>query len=214
MEVLRYSKEGRETILIGHKGHPEVEGTMGQYDKSFGGEIYRVDSAEEVEQLKVSNPSKLGFVTQTTLSMDDTAIVIDQLRKRFPEITGPKKNDICYATQNRQDALKILADKSDMILVVGSPNSSNSNRLRELSEKRGIPAYLIDGADDIKKEWLTGKDKIGVTAGASAPEILVKQVTDKLEEMGANVLPDDQGIIENVSFVLPKELRIKASNKG
>ncbi len=209
MEVLRYSKEGRETILIGHKGHPEVEGTMGQYDKTFGGDIYRVDSPQDVEQLTVNNPNKLGFVTQTTLSMDDTAIVIDQLRKRFPDITGPKKNDICYATQNRQDALKKLSDESDMILVVGSPNSSNSNRLRELSEKRGVPAYLIDGADDIQEEWLVGNNKIGVTAGASAPEVLVKQVTEKLEALGATVLPDDQGIIENVSFVLPKELRNK-----
>ncbi len=207
MEVLRYSKEGRETILIGHKGHPEVEGTMGQYDKSFGGNIYRVDSPKEVEMLHVNNPEKLGFVTQTTLSMDDTAIVIEALRKRFPKITGPKKNDICYATQNRQDALKKLANQSDMILVVGSPNSSNSNRLRELSEKRNVPAYLIDGADDIQEQWLEGKKKIGVTAGASAPEILVRQVTKKLESMGANVLPDDQGIVEDVSFVLPKELR-------
>jgi 4-hydroxy-3-methylbut-2-enyl diphosphate reductase len=207
MEVLRYSKQGRETILIGHKGHPEVEGTMGQYDKSFGGNIYRVDSPQEVEQLNVKNPDKLGFVTQTTLSMDDTAIVIDALRKRFPKISGPKKNDICYATQNRQDALKKLADQSDIILVVGSPNSSNSNRLRELSEKRGIPAFLIDGAEDIQEKWLTGKIKIGVTAGASAPDVLVKQVTQKLESMGATVLPDDQGIVENVSFVLPRELR-------
>ncbi len=208
MEVLRYSKEGRETILIGHKGHPEVEGTMGQYDKTYGGDIFRVDSPEEVEQLKVGDPEKLGFVTQTTLSMDDTAIVIEALRKRFPKISGPKKNDICYATQNRQDALKKLADQSDMILVVGSPNSSNSNRLRELSEKRGIPAFLIDGADDIQEKWLVGKNNIGVTAGASAPDILVKQVTEKLERLGANVLPDDQGIVENVSFVLPRELRI------
>ncbi len=207
MEVLRYSKQGRETILIGHKGHPEVEGTMGQYDKSFGGNIYRVDSPQEVEQLNVKNPDKLGFVTQTTLSMDDTAIVIDALRKRFPKISGPKKNDICYATQNRQDALKKLADQSDIILVVGSPNSSNSNRLRELSEKRGIPAFLIDGAEDIQEKWLTGKIKIGVTAGASAPDVLVKQVTQKLESMGATVLPDDQGIVENVSFVLPRKLR-------
>lgn len=207
MEVLRYSKEGRETVLIGHKGHPEVEGTMGQYDVSYGGNIYRVDSPEEVIQLKVNNPEKLGFVTQTTLSMDDTAVVIESLRSRFPSIVGPKKNDICYATQNRQDALKKLADESDVILVVGSPNSSNSNRLKELSEKRGIPAYLIDGAEDIQESWLEDKNNIGVTAGASAPEILVKQVTEKLERMGANVLPDDQGIVENVSFVLPKELR-------
>lgn len=209
MEVLRYSKEGRETVLIGHKGHPEVEGTMGQYDTSYGGNIYRVDSPDEVQQLKVRNPQKLGFVTQTTLSMDDTAVVIESLRQRFPSIVGPKKNDICYATQNRQDALKKLADESDIILVVGSPNSSNSNRLKELSEKRGIPAYLIDGAEDIQESWLTEKNKIGVTAGASAPEVLVKQVTKKLRSMGAHVLPDDQGIIENVSFVLPKELRVK-----
>lgn len=208
MEVLRYSKEGRETILIGHKGHPEVEGTMGQYNKSFGGDIYRVDSPEEVAELEVVSPEKLGFVTQTTLSMDDTAIIIESLRDRFPSIKGPKKDDICYATQNRQDALRKLAEKSDIILVVGSPNSSNSNRLRELAEKKGTPAYLIDGAEDIKEEWFTDKTiNIGVTAGASAPEILVEQVNKRLEELGAKILPDDQGIIENVSFVLPKELR-------
>ncbi len=208
MEVLRYSKEGRETVLIGHKGHPEVEGTMGQYNKGFGGAIYRVDSPEEVAQLQVKNPEKLGFVTQTTLSMDDTAIIIESLRSRFPGIKGPKKDDICYATQNRQDALKKLADKSDIILVVGSPNSSNSNRLRELAEKKGTPAYLIDGAEDIKEGWFTDKTlRVGVTAGASAPEILVEQVNKRLEGLGAEILPDDQGIIENVSFVLPKELR-------
>ena len=208
MEVLRYSKEGRETILIGHKGHPEVEGTMGQYNKSFGGEIYRVDSPEEVSALKVQNPEKLGFVTQTTLSMDDTAIIIEALREKYPSIVGPKKDDICYATQNRQDALKKLADDSDVILVVGSPNSSNSNRLRELAEKRGTPAYLIDGADDIKESWFNDDIKnIGVTAGASAPEILVEEVNAKLASLGADIMPDDQGILENVSFVLPKELR-------
>ncbi len=209
MEVLRYSREGRETILIGHKGHPEVEGTMGQYDKSFGGNIYRVDSTAEVEKLKIKNPDKLSFVTQTTLSIDDTAIIIDKLRQRFPEIKGPKKNDICYATQNRQDALKKLAAQSDIVLVVGSPNSSNSNRLRELSEKMGTPAYLIDDANDIRKEWFSADDKIGVTAGASAPEVLVEEVNKKLTTLGATVLPDDQGIVENVFFVLPKELRDK-----
>ena len=208
MEVLRYSKEGRETILIGHKGHPEVEGTMGQYNKKFGGEIYRVDSPEEVAALTVDNPEKLGFVTQTTLSMDDTVIIIEALRKRFPSIVGPKKDDICYATQNRQDALKKLADESDVILVVGSPNSSNSNRLKELAEKRGTPAYLIDGAEDINEEWFGDDiDNIGVTAGASAPEILVEEVNAKLASLGAEIMPDDQGILENVSFVLPKELR-------
>jgi len=209
MEVLRYSKEGRETVLIGHKGHPEVEGTMGQYNKRFGGDIYRVDSPEEVVLLEVKNPEKLGFVTQTTLSMDDTAIIIESLRTRFPSIKGPKKDDICYATQNRQDALKKLADKSDIILVVGSPNSSNSNRLKELAEKKGTPAYLIDGAEDINEDWFTDNTlRVGVTAGASAPEILVEQVNKRLEELGAEIMPDDQGIIENVSFVLPKELRL------
>jgi 4-hydroxy-3-methylbut-2-enyl diphosphate reductase len=209
MEVFRYSKEGRETILIGHKGHPEVEGTMGQYDKSFGGDIYRVDSPQEVDALNVKDPEKLGFVTQTTLSMDDTAIIIDQLRLRFPKIEGPKKDDICYATQNRQDALKKLSDKCDVILVVGSPNSSNSNRLREIAEKRGTPAYLIDDARDINEKWFSDKGlTVGVTAGASAPEILVEEVNEKLASLGAKILPDDQGIIEDVSFVLPKELRI------
>ena len=213
MEVLRYSREGRETVLIGHKGHPEVEGTMGQYDKSFGGEIYRVDSPEEVSALQVNNPEKLGFVTQTTLSMDDTAIIIDSLQQRFPTIKGPKKDDICYATQNRQDALKKLAKISDVILVVGSPNSSNSNRLREIAEKRGVPAYLIDRADDIKEEWFSSnKNKVGVTAGASAPEVLVEEVNDSLASLGAEILNDDQGVMENVFFVLPKELR-KDSDK-
>ncbi len=208
MEVFRYSKEGRETILIGHKGHPEVEGTMGQYDKSFGGEIYRVDSLEEVNNLAVKNSEMLGFVTQTTLSMDDTAIIINQLRERFPNIKGPKNDDICYATQNRQDALKKLSDQCDVILVVGSPNSSNSNRLREIAEKKGIPAYLIDDASDIDEGWFSDENiTVGVTAGASAPEILVEEVNKKLASLGANILPDDQGIIEDVSFVLPKELR-------
>ena len=208
MEVLRYSKEGRETILIGHKGHPEVEGTMGQYNKSFGGDIYLVDSPKDVESLKINNTNKLGFVTQTTLSMDDTAIIIDALRQRFPKIKGPKKDDICYATQNRQDALKKLADTCDLILVVGSPNSSNSNRLREIAEKKGVPAYLIDGAEDIDEAWFhDGVKNVGVTAGASAPEILVDEVNKKLASLGAEILPDNQGILENVSFVLPKELR-------
>lgn len=207
LEVLRYSREGRDTILIGHKGHPEVEGTMGQYDTSFDGAIYRVDSVEEVEQLKVKDPDLTAFVTQTTLSVDDTSVVIDALKKRFPNIKGPKKDDICYATQNRQDALKHLADISDVILVVGSPNSSNSNRLRELAQKKGVSAYLIDGAEDIQEEWLEGKNNVGLTAGASAPEILVKEVTDRLQELGATITTDDQGITETISFVLPKELR-------
>ena len=207
MEVVRYSREGRETILIGHRGHPEVEGTMGQYDTSFGGSIYRVDSEEEVNSIDIKNPEKIGFVTQTTLSVDDTNTVIDALKKRYPNIESPKKDDICYATQNRQDALKKLVDKCDLVLVVGSPNSSNSNRLREIAEKKGVPAYLIDGADDIKPEWLTDKKNIGLTAGASAPEILVQQVTSRLNELGATIMPDTQGIVETVSFVLPKALR-------
>ena len=207
IEVTRYSREGRETILIGHKNHPEVEGTMGQYDTSFGGAVYRVDSPQEVAELQVHNPEKLAFVTQTTLSVDDASIVIDALRQRFPAIIGPKKDDICYATQNRQDALKQLADECDLILVVGSPNSSNSNRLREIAEKRGTPAYLIDGAEDIQAIWLEGKQQVGVTAGASAPEVLVKGVIEHLQQQGANVRVQDSGISENVSFVLPKALR-------
>ena len=207
LEVLRYSREGRETILIGHKNHPEVEGTMGQYDTSNGGAIYRVDSPQEVAELQVQNPEKLAFVTQTTLSVDDASIVIDALRQKFPAIIGPKKDDICYATQNRQDALKKLADESDLVLVVGSPNSSNSNRLREIAEKRGTPAYLIDGAEDIRPDWLVGKQRIGVTAGASAPEVLVEGVISHLQAHGAVVNVQDSGISENVSFVLPKELR-------
>lgn len=207
LEVLRYSREGRDTILIGHKGHPEVEGTMGQYDTSFDGAIYRVDSVEEVNELHVKDPDLTAFVTQTTLSVDDTSIVIDALKKRFPNIKGPKKDDICYATQNRQDALKNLAEISDVILVVGSPNSSNSNRLRELAQKKGVNAYLIDGAEDIQEEWLEGKNNVGLTAGASAPEVLVKEVTDRLQELGATVTTDDQGVTETISFVLPKELR-------
>ncbi|EIJ35036.1 4-hydroxy-3-methylbut-2-enyl diphosphate reductase [Thiothrix nivea] len=207
IEVTRYSREGRETILIGHKNHPEVEGTMGQYDTSLGGAVYRVDSPEEVAELHVNNPDKLAFVTQTTLSVDDASIVIDALRARFPAIIGPKKDDICYATQNRQDALKKLADESDLILVVGSPNSSNSNRLREIAEKRGTTAYLIDGAEDIRDEWLQGKRSIGVTAGASAPEVLVEGVIAHLRARGAQVKMQDSGINENVSFVLPKALR-------
>ena len=207
MEVLRYSREGRETILIGHKNHPEVEGTMGQYDTHNGGAIYRVDSPQEVAELQVQNPDKLAFVTQTTLSVDDASIVIDALRTKYPAIMGPKKDDICYATQNRQDALKKLADESDLVLVVGSPNSSNSNRLREIAEKRGTPAYLIDGAEDIRPEWLIGKQRIGVTAGASAPEVLVEGVISYLQAHGSVVKVQDSGISENVSFVLPKELR-------
>lgn len=207
VEVTRYGREGRETILIGHKNHPEVEGTMGQYETRFGGQIYRVDSPQEVAALEVQNPDKLAFVTQTTLSVDDAAIVIDALRAKFPAIVGPKKDDICYATQNRQDALKQLAETCDLVLVVGSPNSSNSNRLREIAEKRNTPAYLIDDAADIRPEWLDGVQRIGLTAGASAPEVLVEGVLAHLQALGASVQVQDSGITESIAFVLPRELR-------
>ena len=208
LEVSRYSAEGRECILIGHKGHPEVEGTMGQYDYANGGHIYLVEDEEDVAALLVNNPDKLSYVTQTTLSMDDTARVIDALREKFPEITGPRKNDICYATQNRQDAVKTLAESCDLMLVVGSPNSSNSNRLRELGERMGASAYLIDDASEIKPEWLEGKQSVGITAGASAPEVLVKEVVDKLIALGGSSPQELQGQEENVVFSLPKELKM------
>jgi 4-hydroxy-3-methylbut-2-enyl diphosphate reductase len=212
MEVARYSAEGRECILIGHAGHPEVEGTMGQYDHSAGGEIYLVENEEQAASLEVNNPGKLSYVTQTTLSMDDTALVIDALRTRFPAIQGPRKDDICYATQNRQDAVKQLAADCDLMLVVGSPNSSNSNRLRELAARMGAEAHLIDGAEDIDPAWLQGKTRIGVTAGASAPEILVREVIDGLCALGADAPVEVAGRPENVTFSLPKELRIEVKN--
>ena len=212
MEVARYSAEGRECILIGHAGHPEVEGTMGQYDHSAGGEIYLVEDEEQAASLDVNNSDKLAYVTQTTLSMDDTARVIDTLRARFPAIQGPRKDDICYATQNRQDAVKQLAADCDLMLVVGSPNSSNSNRLRELAARMGAEAHLIDGAEDIDPAWLQGKTRIGVTAGASAPEILVREVIDGLCALGADAPVEVEGRPENVTFSLPKELRIEAKN--
>jgi 4-hydroxy-3-methylbut-2-enyl diphosphate reductase len=208
LEVSRYSSEGRECVLIGHAGHPEVEGTMGQYDRSAGGDIYLVEDEAQAAGLNVRDPSRLAYVTQTTLSMDDTARVIDVLRERFPEITGPRKNDICYATQNRQDAVKQLAADCDLLLVVGSPNSSNSNRLRELGERMGAKAYLLDGADDIDPAWLEGKSRIGVTAGASAPEILVRDVIDRLRELGADSVREIDGRQENVTFSMPRELRL------
>tara|TARA_R110002110_G_scaffold415765_2_gene655155 strand:- start:1744 stop:2694 length:951 start_codon:yes stop_codon:yes gene_type:complete len=212
LEVARYSAEGRECVLIGHCGHPEVEGTMGQYDHSRGGDIYLVEDEAQVAALQVKNPGKLSFVTQTTLSMDDTARVIDALRERFPAIEGPRKDDICYATQNRQDAVKQLAAKCDLMLVVGSPNSSNSNRLRELAERMGAEAHLLDGAADIDPQWLQGKSCIGVTAGASAPDVLVREVIDGLCKLGASKPVEVEGRPENVTFSLPKELRIDAVN--
>ncbi|WP_313550968.1 4-hydroxy-3-methylbut-2-enyl diphosphate reductase [Pseudomonas sp.] len=210
MEVAKYSRDGRECILIGHEGHPEVEGTMGQYDTRNGGSIYLVEDEEDVAALQVRNPDALAFVTQTTLSMDDTSKVIDALRGKFPNIGGPRKDDICYATQNRQDAVKTLATESDIVLVVGSPNSSNSNRLRELSERMGTPAYLIDGAEDLKQEWFSGVGQIGITAGASAPEVLVKGVINQLKAWGASEGLELEGQPENITFSLPKELRVKA----
>lgn len=207
LEVVRYSRDGRECILIGHQGHPEVEGTMGQYDTSQGGNIYLVENEEDVAKLKVKQPASLSYVTQTTLSMDDTAKVIDALVAKFPAITGPKKNDICYATQNRQDAVKQLALECDLVLVVGSPNSSNSNRLRELAHRCGSNAYLIDRAEDINPVWLKGKKKVGVTAGASAPEVLVKDVVNTLKKLGGVEPIEVEGREENISFSMPKELR-------
>jgi 4-hydroxy-3-methylbut-2-enyl diphosphate reductase len=212
IEVARYSAQGRECVLIGHRGHPEVEGTMGQYDQRAGGQIYLVEDEQQVASLQVRNPDKLSYVTQTTLSMDDTARVIDALRQRFPRISGPRKDDICYATQNRQDAVKQLAGDCDLVLVVGSPNSSNSNRLRELAERMGAEAHLLDGAADIDPAWLEGKTRIGVTAGASAPEVLVREVLEGLRALGASAPVELAGRPENVTFSLPRELRIEAKN--
>ena len=206
MEVTRYSRKGIETILIGHKGHPEVEGTMGQYDHGQGGSIYLVECADDVARLQVNNPKVLRFVTQTTLSKDDTAVVINCLYDTFPDIQGPKKEDICYATQNRQDAVKQLAEQCDLILVVGSKNSSNSNRLREIAENKDIEGYLIDSADDIKPEWLKNKTRIGLTAGASAPELLVQNVIEFLKNNGVDDV-SSMGFSEDVVFPLPKALR-------
>jgi len=207
LEVSKFSQEGRECILIGHQNHPEVEGTMGQYEGLNGGRIYLVESVEDVAKLEVRSPEHLSYVTQTTLSMDDTSLVIDALRARFPTIEGPRKKDICYATQNRQDAVKQLALECDLLLVVGSPNSSNSNRLKELAERLGCDSYLIDNVDAIDPAWLGGKSRFGVTAGASAPEILVRQVVEWLEqESGAKPL-ELEGVEENIVFSMPRELR-------
>jgi 4-hydroxy-3-methylbut-2-enyl diphosphate reductase len=208
MEVAKFSLDGMESVLIGHAGHPEVEGTMGQYDYSQGGNMYLVEDESDVAKLEVKDPSRLAFVTQTTLSMDDTARVIDALREKFPAIEGPRKDDICYATQNRQDAVKQLAIESDLILVVGSVASSNSNRLRELAERCGCTAYLIDGPEDIDAQWLKQSKAIGITAGASAPDVLVRDVISRLVELGANAPQELSGVIENVTFSLPKELRV------
>jgi 4-hydroxy-3-methylbut-2-enyl diphosphate reductase len=207
MEVARYSREGREVVLIGHQGHPEVEGTMGQYDATHGGRIYLVETPDDVADLPVRNPDRVAFVTQTTLSVDDTARVIDALRERFPALEGPRKEDICYATQNRQDAVKAMVKRCGVMLVVGSPSSSNSNRLREIAEKEGIPGYLVDGPEDLQRGWFDGCEAVGVTAGASAPEILVEQVVGRLREWGGEPAEEIGGRRENVVFGLPKILR-------
>ena len=208
VEVTAFSRAGRECVLIGHAGHPEVEGTMGRYDTSHGGAIYLVENEAQVATLAVRDPSALAYVTQTTLSVDDTAKVIDALRARFTDIQGPRKDDICYATQNRQDAVKSLAEAVDLVLVVGSTNSSNSNRLRELAERCGASAYLIDDASMIDPAWLTDASAVGGTAGASAPELLVEKVIDTLRQRGVATVRDLEGREENVTFSLPKALRI------
>lgn len=208
MEVTRASRRNQECILIGHQGHPEVIGTMGQYDSEEGG-IYLVESPEDVALLEVKNPASLCYSSQTTLSVDDTAHVIDALRIKFPSIEGPRKNDICYATQNRQDAVKDLADKTDLVLVVGSTNSSNSNRLREKAASVGITSYLIDNEFDIKDEWFENVQTVGVTAGASAPDVLVQAVIRKLQKIGGNAVIENPGVEENTVFEVPAELRIK-----
>jgi 4-hydroxy-3-methylbut-2-enyl diphosphate reductase len=212
VEVSAFSAGGRECILIGHAGHPEVEGTMGQYDETAGGRIYLVEDETQVANLEVRDPNNLAYVTQTTLSVDDTARVIDALRNRFPSIQGPRKDDICYATQNRQDAVKSLAEQSDVVLVVGSTNSSNSNRLRELAERCGARAYLVDDATQIDPAWLQGATGVGITAGASAPEILVEEVVSTLKELGVRAVSNLEGREENITFSLPKALRIPATN--
>jgi 4-hydroxy-3-methylbut-2-en-1-yl diphosphate reductase len=210
MEVARHCKAGRDVVLIGHAGHPEVEGTLGQWinHSPRGNAIFLVEDPADVESLEVNYPESIAYVTQTTLSVDDTQAVIDALRAKFPAIEGPRHDDICYATQNRQDAVKELARRVDVLLVVGSVNSSNSNRLRELAEKQGVPAHLVDGADDIREEWLLGRRAIGVTAGASAPESLVQGVIERLKVSGGHLVEELPGIPENVEFALPKELRI------
>jgi 4-hydroxy-3-methylbut-2-en-1-yl diphosphate reductase len=213
MEVQHYAREGRDVILIGHAGHPEVEGTMGRFDTSAGGRIHLVQNLDDVAALTVRDPLNLAFVTQTTLSMDDTAGIVAALRARFSQLSTPRREDICYATQNRQDAVKKLLEQCDVLLVVGSRASSNSNRLRELAERAGIPGYLIDGPADLRREWLEGKRTVGLTAGASAPELLVQQVIEQLAHWGAERPREVSGREEHVVFTLPRELR-RALEKG
>jgi len=207
MEVQRYAREGLDVILIGHAGHPEVEGTLGRFDRSFGGRMLLVQSAAEATQLEVRDPSRLAFVTQTTLSMDDTAEIVAILRKRFTGLATPRKEDICYATQNRQDAVKKILERCEALIVVGSKTSSNSNRLRELAERCGVPGYLVDGPDELDRSWLDGHKVVGVTAGASAPEILVQQVVARLRSWGGESAQEIKGREERVTFSLPRELK-------
>ncbi|MFI4913888.1 MAG: 4-hydroxy-3-methylbut-2-enyl diphosphate reductase [Steroidobacterales bacterium] len=207
MEVARFAREAREVILIGHAGHPEVEGTMGRFDCSGGGRILLIESVADVANLQVRDPERLAFVTQTTLSVDDTAAIVAALRARFPALQAPRKEDICYATQNRQDAVKQLLQECDVLVVVGSRASSNSNRLRELADRAGVPGFLVDGADDLKREWFDGRQRVGVTAGASAPELLVQQVVERLRSWGAAAPSELRGCEENVVFALPRALR-------
>ncbi|MDH5516210.1 MAG: 4-hydroxy-3-methylbut-2-enyl diphosphate reductase [Gammaproteobacteria bacterium] len=207
MEVVRHAKASHDVVLIGHKGHPEVEGTLGRFDEQYGGKIHLIESIDDVATLNIASGKTLAYVTQTTLSVDETIDIIKQLKKYFPDIVEPRKDDICYATQNRQDAIKTLAKETDLILVVGSPNSSNSNRLKELAEKLGTTAYLINDAKDIDENWIQGVSNIGVSAGASAPEILVEEVVEWLEAHGGHCLDKQQTFNENVVFSLPKALR-------
>ena len=214
IEVAKMRKAGMEIVMIGHKGHPEVEGTMGQVDGNPAEQgMYLVETPDDVAKLTVRDAERLAFVTQTTLSMDDAALVINALQTKFPNIHAPKSDDICYATQNRQDAVKIMAKDCDLVIVVGSPNSSNSNRLREVAQNQGVEAYMVDNASYLKAEWLVGKTKIGVSAGASAPEILVKEVIVKLQQLGANEVTELHGVVESVVFQLPKNLT-SAPNKS
>ena len=214
IEVAKFAQDGMDAVLIGHAGHPEVEGTMGRFNRRHGGQIHLVEDESDVAALTVQDAEHLAFVTQTTLSMDDTARVIDALREKFPNIQGPRKDDICYATQNRQDAVKDLASRCEVVLVVGSPNSSNSNRLRELAERMNCRAYLIDNASEMEQSWLDGVQSIGVTAGASAPEVLIQEVLQQLQDWGGDLPSELSGIEENVIFSLPKALRIPVTQVG
>ena len=210
LEVAKMREQGREIVMIGQSGHPEVEGTMGQSDDG----IYLVESVADVEHLRVADPANLAYVTQTTLSVDDAAAIVDALKRRFPSIVGPKRDDICYATQNRQDAVKFMAPRCDVIIVVGSPNSSNSNRLREVAANLGTPAYMIDRADELNGEWLVGKRHVGVTAGASAPEVLVREVIARLAELGVSEVAELDGVVERVVFPMPKGLAVRVAEKA